>query len=347
MLGNYPIDRISPNEHAAFQQWIRGGNDWFSTTNSSKVSESIGQYSFNGNLVGSEIPQTDEPNEDCVGLVCRDGDIWQAGAFCTFHTGKFAVLSVRIEVGRDQAAIEIIEAMVHLARTRQVELLQFILNEEETDDTATTARVRSCLGQAGLKPLTQLWRMNLDFMIVGLKKSVALVELSDKTSNFGEVVFRSAARDELAMLSTLTEKTYRGTLDCSELDGVRSTEETLIGYRDASQSQQRDWWIASIGTDDVGCVFLSEIGFDVWELTYMGVFPEFRGRGVGSALLQHAISECSAKHAQHLTLAVDERNAPAIELYRRHGFTVLGSIQAWYWHPGLQEKSLPISRLKK
>jgi ribosomal protein S18 acetylase RimI-like enzyme len=336
MLRSYSIDRISPSEHAAFQRWIRGESDGFSISNTSKVNESIGQYSFGADVTEFESSKSSDHADDSVGFASGVAGNWEVGAFCTFHVGKFAILSVRICSGGDQAAIEIVQAVVDLARTRQVELLQFILREEDASDEVGAARVMSCLGQAGLRPLTHLWRMNLDLWHSGRNKvRDELVEHRDKDLA-QSIEFRSAASNQLIDLASLTEKTYQGTLDCAELDGVRSTQETLVGYRDSSNSQQRDWWIATIGQEDVGCVYLSDIGFDVWELTYMGVVPEFRGRGIGTAILRHAIDECLSKHAQHLTLAVDSRNEPAIEMYQRHGFTVLGNMQAWYWHPRLQ-----------
>jgi GNAT superfamily N-acetyltransferase len=54
----------------------------------------------------------------------------------------------------------------------------------------------------------------------------------------------------------------------------------------------------------------------------MAVLPALRGRGVGGALIDELIARCVGPHAA-LTLNVHQRN-PAIRLYQRKGFQVLG-----------------------
>jgi len=54
----------------------------------------------------------------------------------------------------------------------------------------------------------------------------------------------------------------------------------------------------------------------------IAVVPAMRGRGVGSALVDELIARCTGSH-EALTLNVHQRN-PAIRLYQRKGFQVLG-----------------------
>jgi ribosomal protein S18 acetylase RimI-like enzyme len=62
-----------------------------------------------------------------------------------------------------------------------------------------------------------------------------------------------------------------------------------------------------------------------WYLPIIGVDPTRQGQGVGSALLQHALARCDRDHA----LACLESSNPAnVPLYERHGFEVVGTIQA-------------------
>jgi ribosomal protein S18 acetylase RimI-like enzyme len=61
-----------------------------------------------------------------------------------------------------------------------------------------------------------------------------------------------------------------------------------------------------------------------WYLPLIGVDPARQGKGLGSAMLQHALARCDRDHV----LAYLESSSPAnIPLYRRHGFEVLGTIQ--------------------
>jgi ribosomal protein S18 acetylase RimI-like enzyme len=59
------------------------------------------------------------------------------------------------------------------------------------------------------------------------------------------------------------------------------------------------------------------------ELLSLWVAPAARGRGVGDALVR-AVLAWAARRGEATRLSVYERNAPAIALYRRHGFAVVG-----------------------
>ncbi len=62
----------------------------------------------------------------------------------------------------------------------------------------------------------------------------------------------------------------------------------------------------------------------VVELISMWVAPLARRSGVADALVDAVISWARSSEATRVTLAVFEDNAPAIALYRRHGFTDRG-----------------------
>jgi ribosomal protein S18 acetylase RimI-like enzyme len=53
---------------------------------------------------------------------------------------------------------------------------------------------------------------------------------------------------------------------------------------------------------------------------YLGVVPEARGQGLGRELVNKALWEARAADAPQLTLSVDARNQPALNLYRSMGF---------------------------
>jgi ribosomal protein S18 acetylase RimI-like enzyme len=62
-----------------------------------------------------------------------------------------------------------------------------------------------------------------------------------------------------------------------------------------------------------------------WHLPLIGVDPAHQRRGYGSALLRHALRKCDEQRA----LAYLEATSPDnVALYERHGFTVVGVIQA-------------------
>jgi GNAT superfamily N-acetyltransferase len=62
-----------------------------------------------------------------------------------------------------------------------------------------------------------------------------------------------------------------------------------------------------------------------WYLPLMGVDPSRHGKGFGSALMQHVLVQCDRDNK----LAYLESSSPrSIPFYERHGFKLLGTIQA-------------------
>lgn len=57
----------------------------------------------------------------------------------------------------------------------------------------------------------------------------------------------------------------------------------------------------------------------------LGVYPEHRGKGIGTNFMQFLIDEYVTKHHQTLGLLVDEDNEPAKGLYRKLGFKTSGT----------------------
>ncbi|MEU1785109.1 GNAT family N-acetyltransferase [Streptomyces sparsogenes] len=60
------------------------------------------------------------------------------------------------------------------------------------------------------------------------------------------------------------------------------------------------------------------------------IAPAHRGRGVGRALVGHAVEFARERGAGHIWLEVTNINAPAIHAYRRMGFTFCGLDTALY-----------------
>lgn len=120
------------------------------------------------------------------------------------------------------------------------------------------------------------------------------------------------------------QATYEGSLDMPELDGARGLDDILEGHRAAGLFLPERWQLGRIpGEPDAAAVLLmAEVpARDAWEVIYLGLTPAARGRGLGRAVLRHALDLARA-HTPRLELAVDLRNAPAVRLYRATGFTI-------------------------
>ena len=62
-----------------------------------------------------------------------------------------------------------------------------------------------------------------------------------------------------------------------------------------------------------------------WYLPLIGIDPAHQGQGLGTALLRHATATCDRDGVAAYLESSNLRNVP---LYERHGFEVLGTIQA-------------------
>ena len=107
-----------------------------------------------------------------------------------------------------------------------------------------------------------------------------------------------------------------------ELEGARGLEDILAGHRAAGLFVPGRWQLGRLaGEPEAAAVLLlTEVpGRDAWEVVYLGITPAARGRGLGRAVIRHAL-EAARSHAPILELAVDLRNTPAVRLYRSTGF---------------------------
>lgn len=71
-----------------------------------------------------------------------------------------------------------------------------------------------------------------------------------------------------------------------------------------------------------GMVLCSRVAPDVAHITQLCVSPTLRGRGLGRALLRHAVERLRQTGTASITLTVTESNQPAVTLYEESGFRV-------------------------
>lgn len=69
---------------------------------------------------------------------------------------------------------------------------------------------------------------------------------------------------------------------------------------------------------------------DEAELLTIAVDPARRGHGLGRALLQAGFADLAMTPVRRMFLEVDETNTSAIALYRRFGFTEIGTRKGYY-----------------
>lgn len=116
-------------------------------------------------------------------------------------------------------------------------------------------------------------------------------------------------------------ESYRDTLDCPGLVGLRGIDDILAGHR-ASGEFAPDLWFVYLAGDTPAAVMLLSLlpQRQGAELVYLGMAPPWRGRGLGRKLVEHALTLVRRRGATTMLLAVDDRNTPAMHLYTALGF---------------------------
>ena len=72
---------------------------------------------------------------------------------------------------------------------------------------------------------------------------------------------------------------------------------------------------------------------DEGQITNIAVHPNFRGMGVGKAILEKLIFESASRGIREISLEVRQSNLPARALYQSHGFEIAGVRKGFYRHP--------------
>ena len=182
-----------------------------------------------------------------------------------------------------------------------------------------------CLAQAILETATNGAAQSLH--AAGFVHAGDLLYMAAEAESFPSELPRLEFRLESAQtvgderLERVLVATYRGSLDCPLVDGLRMATDVLAGYR-ATGTHRPQWWlVARHGGCDVGCLLLTDHpGQEQAEMVYLGIVPEYRGRGWGLALTRHAQWLAQDAGRKRVVLAVDEANRPAIAAYETAGF---------------------------
>lgn len=80
-------------------------------------------------------------------------------------------------------------------------------------------------------------------------------------------------------------------------------------------------------------------------VTNIGVLPEYRKKGIGKMILEKLLECAKAKKLTFLSLEVRPSNVPAISLYEKYGFEMVGRRPNFYQNP--KEDALLLTRYLK
>lgn len=130
------------------------------------------------------------------------------------------------------------------------------------------------------------------------------------------------------------------------IDRARDLEGLLdIEQASFSNPWTRDMFVWELENADVTRLYVARAGerlvafcsawlvVDELHINNLAVRPEWRRRGVASALLARVLADAAARGARRATLEVRRSNEAALSLYRRLGFQVAGARAAYYSNP--------------
>lgn len=158
----------------------------------------------------------------------------------------------------------------------------------------------------------------------------------------GFVIRRFHGSDEGALIDAL-ERTYIKTLDCPELCGMRETRDVYDSHRATGRFDPQLWWLLERDNRIEGmALFNASPEQGSIELTYLGLSPEVRGRGMGRMLLENTLLRLIGRSEPYIACAVDQRNVPARRVYESLRFESFASRAAFVRAAGIPVENAPV-----
>ncbi len=238
-------------------------------------------------------------------LAAYDADQLVGAMFLSEAPGAVGLVwPPQVRPGFPQAVVEdrlVREAMTRL-QAQGVKLCQALLLPEET------VQGRSLL-RNGFSCITTLLLLGLP---VGRLSTIW--EFSE------QLTFEAFSAPNCQTFEQTLLRTYERTQDCPELNGVRSIDEILAGHQAQGDGDARRWWLALLDGEPVGVLLVTGPLDAAWEIVYLGVIPEARGRRFGRQLVTKSLQEARSAGASQMLVSVDSRNRVALELYEHFGF---------------------------
>jgi ribosomal protein S18 acetylase RimI-like enzyme len=208
----------------------------------------------------------------------------------------------------EAAARHLMGPICELGRARGVHLAQALVDPQDTTLIAA-------LEEGGFSRMAELHYLQVFPPVDG--------KLPDLPAGMEWVTYTPQVHDQYAR--TIVES-YRQSLDCPSLNGLRDVEDVLAGHRASGVFDAGMWFLLREGGRPLGTLLLSEtLRGDAMELTYLGLVPEARGRGLGELMVRQAMAVSGFRGHSRFCLAVDSQNVPALKLYYRHGMQRVGS----------------------
>ena len=103
-------------------------------------------------------------------------------------------------------------------------------------------------------------------------------------------------------------------------------------FRKEAQTPSSHYFVACIGQDIIGFGGMQTV-LDECSITNIAILKDFRGKGIGSRLMEALDTLAQQLGASFLTLEVRVSNQPALALYEKFGFLPVGIRKNYYALP--------------
>ena len=133
----------------------------------------------------------------------------------------------------------------------------------------------------------------------------------------GAVAIRHAGEADIEVLRELFDRS-RSEGNLRENDTGADLEHLLEGYLDCDGS---GFWVADHGGTVVGMIGVQRLTDSSAEVRRLRVRLEFRRRGIGRLLMEHALDFCRQKQYLKVVLDVALEHTGAVSMFEGFGFT--------------------------
>ncbi|MFC1962004.1 GNAT family N-acetyltransferase [Chloroflexota bacterium] len=201
----------------------------------------------------------------------------------------------------------------------------FLQRAEQRARQLGIKRLHACIGEADEEVKTVLQRL-------GFCRVRRFLEMDMNLGNFSGGIASTCQQmrqGEEEKLTYLQNRSFTGTWGYNP-----NTLEQITYHSNAGESSPEDTILCYAGDEPAAyCwtrVLPNKLGMGrSGRILMIGVFPEYRGRGIGRVVLEAGLAHLKRKGIQEVALTVDSENRVALSLYRAVGFEIeAGSL--WY-----------------
>jgi len=243
-----------------------------------------------------------------------------ASCLCVISPGRTATIIVPPsspdlppEVSRKQVIVGILKKLANSCKKWDLAVLQSILPAGPSPEA-------EMFEKAGFMNIAELVYMQC-----------RLAGVCESQGDPESTTYQSYCRENHDLFAKTVLASYQGSLDCPALSGLRNADDVITGHKSSGQFDPGLWFLLMYQDRPAGIAMVNRQADKptVCELVYMAVLPEFRGRGLGRALLGKVAGQARHKGLKQMQLAVDAANQPGLRLYRRFGFRETDRRAVW------------------